>query len=131
MVQHHVHARVDVKDGVLGGFQLGSADVRHAVDHLALQVAQLHGVVVDDAQRAHARCGQIQQRRGPQPAGSDDQDAGIAQPALALQPDFRNESMAGITFKFLRGQRRARLHQGWQGGRRRGVQGLNQGNHAS
>ena len=81
-------------NGIPGGFQLGAANVPHAVDDLALQVAQLHGVVIDDAQRAHTRRSQIQQGRGAQAAGTNDQHTGVAQPPLPLQADLGDEGVA-------------------------------------
>ncbi len=93
-------------DSVLG--RPTSAD---AVDHLALEVAQIDRVVVDDTQRAHARRGQVEQRGGTEPAGADHKDPGILQAALTDDPDFRNDQVPGVTLHLLRAQAFGRFHQ--------------------
>jgi hypothetical protein len=50
VVQPDVHQRVEGRDGVPRRLDLRPAHVRHPVDDLALQVAEVNGVVVDDAQ---------------------------------------------------------------------------------
>src|SRR5690606_39733452 len=59
-----VHALQDGRDSHLGvefgngradGLGLGAADARHVVRDLALQIGQVHAVVVDDGDAADAR----------------------------------------------------------------------------
>ena len=79
----------------------GVPDVRRAVDHLALQVRQRHGVVVDHAQRADAGRGEIQQHRRAQAAGADHQHARAAERRLAGAADLAQHDVPGIAFEFL------------------------------
>ena len=57
----HGDRRVDPRDGVRGGLDLRPADVVHAVDDLTLQVGDVHHVIVDDADGAHTRRGEVEQ----------------------------------------------------------------------
>jgi hypothetical protein len=52
---------------------LGCAHARAVVRDLALQVGQVHGVVVDQRDAADAGRAQVQRHRRAQPAGADDQ----------------------------------------------------------
>ena len=70
-----------------GGIDLGPADVGGAVDDLPVEVAQVDGVVVDDAERADPRAGEVEGRRGTEAARPDAQDAGGPQALLAIGPD--------------------------------------------
>ena len=111
VVQPDVHQRVQGRDGVAGGLDLGPAHVRHAVDHLALQVAQVHVVVVDDAQGAHAGGGQVEQGRRAEAAGADHQDLGVLEAALADRADLRNDQVPGVALHLVRRQVRRRFDQ--------------------
>ncbi len=51
---------IEPRDRLAGAGCFRRADVGRAEDHLALQVRQRHRVVIDDAERADARGGQIQ-----------------------------------------------------------------------
>jgi hypothetical protein len=64
------------------------------MDDLALQIGMLDGVGIQDAERAHARSREIEQRRGSEPARADDEHAGIAQSTLTDDPDARKEQLA-------------------------------------
>ena len=66
--------RIEARDGVPRAFHLGTADVLRGVDHLTLEIGQRNGVVVDDAERADARRGEILQQRRAEPAGADDEN---------------------------------------------------------
>ena len=60
-----------------------------AVQDLALQVAEVDGVEVDDADGADAGRGQVHRHRRAEPAGADAQHLGGLQLLLPLHPDFR------------------------------------------
>ena len=98
--------RVERADFVSGALDLGTADIRRRVNDLALQIRQRHHVVVDDAERTHARGRQIHQRRRAETPGSDHQHARIAQRVLAGAADFAHHDVAGIAFKFVGAQHR-------------------------
>ena len=74
----HDDMRIEARDGVLRAFDLGPADVLRRVDHLALQVGQRNGVVVDDAERADAGRGEILQQRRAEAAGADDENPRVS-----------------------------------------------------
>ena len=125
-MQPDLHQRVQGGDGVTGGLDLGPAHIRDAVDHLALEVAQVHGVVVDDSQGSHSGGGQVQQRGRAEAAGADHEDLGVFQAALPDRPDFRDDEVPGVAFHFFRAQAVRGLHQ--RSGRRfPGLRGLRWG----
>ncbi|CAA0273514.1 Uncharacterised protein [Klebsiella oxytoca] len=66
------------------------------MDDLALQVAQVNIVVVDDPDGPHAGSGKVEEGRRAEPAGSDHQDAGVLQPALAECADLRNDEVPRV-----------------------------------
>ena len=110
----HVHVRVDLHDAVPGGLGLGPADVGLAVDDLALQVGLVDHVEVHDAERAHARGGQVQQRGGTQAAGAHAEHLGVLEPLLPGHPDVRDDQMARVAADLVHGQLSSRFDQRWQ-----------------
>ena len=72
------------------------------VDHLALQVRLVDLVVVDQAERADAGCGQVQGGRGAQAAGADQQHLGVEQLELSLDADLGQEGVPRIAHPLLR-----------------------------
>ena len=97
--------------GIDRGDRLGRAcHLRHAdpvgrVDHLALQVGEVHRIVVHHADRAHPRRGEIEQQRRAQTAGADHQDAGLQQLLLADAADFGQDDVPRIALELLFGHR--------------------------
>ncbi len=83
-------------DPVARGRDLRSADVVRAVDDLPLQVADIHGVEVDDPDGADARRGQIQGRRRSQSARADAQDTRRLETPLPFFPHLRQEEMPAV-----------------------------------
>jgi hypothetical protein len=57
-----------------------------AIDRLALEVAHVDRVVVDQHQRADARAGEVLQRRRADPAEADQRDRGPRQRRLPAPP---------------------------------------------
>ena len=74
----------------------GPADVRGAVDDLALEVGEIHDVEIHDADFADAGGGEIHGDGRAEAAGADAQDAGGANFLLARQPDFGQNQVARI-----------------------------------
>src|SRR5262249_39684840 len=68
--QIELHLGVNVWQALLGRLQLGAADVRGAVQHLALQVAEIDDVEIDQADAAAPRRGQVQTERRAETAGA-------------------------------------------------------------
>ncbi len=107
------HQRVDAREGVRGRGGLGPADVVHTVDHLALEVGGLDHVVVDHADRAHTRRGEVEQGRRPQPPGPDHEHPGGLEPALPEQPHLGDQQVPGVPRDLVAGERRRRLDERW------------------
>ena len=78
-----VDERVDLLDRVAGRLGLGPADVGLAVDDLALQVGLVDRVELDDAERADAGRGEVEQGGRAEPAGADHEHLGVLEPLLA------------------------------------------------
>ena len=68
--------------------RLGPADIRRAVEDLALEVGEVHRVEVHDAEPADAGGRQIHRDGRAESAGADAEHAGGANFLLALQPDL-------------------------------------------
>ena len=46
---NHVHVRVHSADGFFGGLSLRPTNIAHPMKNLALEVAQIYNIMVDDA----------------------------------------------------------------------------------
>jgi hypothetical protein len=71
------------------------------MDDLALQVAEIHRVVVAQGQLPDPAGGQIQRRWRTQSAHADDQYFGVQQALLALDTDLVQQDMATIAQQLL------------------------------
>ena len=100
-MQDDLDARVEAVDGFRGGLGLGPADIRGAVEDLALEVGEVHGVEVHDAELADAGGGEIHRDGRAEPARSDAEHAGGANFPLALQPDFGQTQMPRVAADFV------------------------------
>ena len=77
------------------------------MDDLALEVREVDLVVVDDAERADAGRGEVQRDGGSQAACAQQQDLGVEQLLLALEPDLGDEQVARVAVALL-GRKRTR-----------------------
>ena len=103
--------RVERADEVARALGLGAADVDGAVDHLPLKIADADRVVVDDADGADARCGEIRDHRAAETARADDQHLRRLELLLARSADAR----AGRDAAHSGASHRARTAQGFAG----------------
>jgi hypothetical protein len=102
-----VHVRLDVDlpvdqlQPLPGGFGLGHGllHVPLVVEHLALEVRDLHDVAVDEAQATHAGPGQGVGDDRPQGAAPDDEHPGRPQPPLPRLPDAWQQHLAVVSIK--------------------------------
>ena len=101
VVQDDLDVRVEAADGVRGGLGLGPANVRGAVDDLALEVGEVHRVEIHDAEFADARGGQVHRDGRAEPARADAEHAGGANFLLALQPHFGQNQMPRVAADFV------------------------------
>src|SRR6266849_5673834 len=96
--------RIEPLDRVGGAFRLGAADIRRAVQHLALQIGEADMIVVDHRQLADPGGGEIEKRRRADAAGADDEDARGLQLLLAGAAHFAQHDVAGVTLEFVGGE---------------------------
>ena len=87
-----------------GGVELLAPDVFGRVNDLALQIAGVHDVEVDQPQRANARCGQIKSQRRAQPAGAHAEHTRGFQLALALHAHLGQNQVARVAGEIVGGQ---------------------------
>jgi len=100
-VRDHVHVRVQRLDRALRGLDLRLADALRVVDHLALEVAEVDLVVVDDPERADAGRREVQGRGRAEPACADQQDLGLEQLLLPLQADLGDQEVPRVALPLL------------------------------
>ena len=67
------------------------------MEHLTLQVGDLHHVIIDDADRADPGRRQIQQCGAAESAGTHHQHPGIQQPSLTVDSDLGDDEVTRIT----------------------------------
>ncbi len=79
------------------------------MDDLALEVGQVDLIVVDDAQRPHARRGQIQRDRAAEPAGAEQQHLGVEQLLLTVGPNLGEQQVARVALALFGAQRARNL----------------------
>src|SRR5690606_7323694 len=71
-------------------------------------------VELHDAERAHARGGQVHQPRRTQSTGAHEEHLGVLQPLLPVHPHVGNDQVAGVPADLVDGELVGRLDQGWQ-----------------
>ena len=91
------------------GLDLALADPVGRVDDLALEVADVDDVEVDEADRADARGGEVERGRRTEAAGADEQRLRAEQPGLAGRADLRDQQVAAVALLLLGGQDDRRL----------------------
>jgi hypothetical protein len=95
-VPDHLDRRVHPSHRLGRRLGLQPADVGVRVDDLALQVARLDHVRVDDPEGPDAGRGEVEERRRPEATGADDEDPGRGQPLLPLPAHLREKHVARI-----------------------------------
>jgi len=90
------------------GTHITYIDKISTVDDLAVQVAQVHLVVVDDADRAHPRGGQIQRGWSAEAPRTNEQHTSGLETSLPLFPDFGKDQMTVIALLLVEGEQRGR-----------------------
>ena len=71
------------------------------MEHLPLQVGNVHDVAVNDTERPHAGGSEVERRRGAEPARAHEQDPGVEQLPLALDADLGDEDVAAVALGLL------------------------------
>ena len=96
-VEIHLAVGIDLEDAGLGRFDLGLAHPGGAVDHLALQIAVVNHVEIDNAQAAHTRRRQIEQQWRTQAAGANAKHRSGLEALLPLHPNLGKDQVPGKT----------------------------------
>src|SRR5207249_2349233 len=96
LVSHDFNIRIDIGDRFGGGGKFGASHILGAMDHLPLQVGEVHYIKVHQAELAHAGGGQVQGQGRPEPSGSDAKHLRLLQLQLALYPDFRHDQVPAV-----------------------------------
>ncbi len=74
------------------------------MDHLALQIGEVDGIVIDDADGADAGGGEIKQQRRPQATGPHHQHLGSQKLQLPVFADLIEDDVAGVAFQLAVGE---------------------------
>ena len=80
------------------------------MDDLALQIRLLDDVVVDDADRADAGRGQVQQRGCAETPRADHQHPRVLQPLLPVDTQIGDDEMTAVAGDLVAGQLGSRLN---------------------
>jgi len=88
LVEDNLDVRIEAVKGIMGGFSLGAAEVRAAMENLPVKVGQIHGVGIEYAEFADPGGGEVESHGRAEPARAQAKDAGSAYFVLALEPDF-------------------------------------------
>src|ERR1700730_3029361 len=94
---YDLDVRIDLRDRLSSGSQLGASDILGAMNHLALEIREVHNVKINDAQSADACRGEIKREGRAQSAGPDTEYLGSLQPELTLHADLRHDQVPAIT----------------------------------
>ena len=100
------------------GVELAAANVACGVNDLALQVARVDDVEIDQAQRADAGRGQVERERRAETAGANAEHARSLEFLLALDANFGQDEMARVAGEIVASQLGQR---GWGNGDRHGT----------
>src|SRR5581483_453483 len=95
-IGNHVDIGIERLDGLTGGFGLVLTYALGIMQNLALQIAIIDDIGINNAKRSHARRGQIIGRRRSQAAGADQQYPRVEQLKLSLLAHFRDEQVTAI-----------------------------------
>ena len=80
------------------------------MNDLAVQIAHVHGVVVDDGDGAHPGGGQVEQGWGAQATSTDTAHVGVGKPLLLFRPETGEAELASIPGIPVRGRHLIHTH---------------------
>ena len=93
----NLHVGVKGAKRFFRGFDLGPANIFGCVKNLALEVAHINGIVVDEPKATYAGGGQIQGCWRAQASCPNDQHTGFTQPLLAFHPNVGQADVPSMT----------------------------------
>src|SRR5207249_7495134 len=91
---------IDVAELVGGGLALGTANVLHSKDDLPLEVRDVDGIEIDEAESADAGGGEVERQRRAESAGADNQHLRALEPLLPVETDLGHDDVARIAREF-------------------------------
>ena len=97
----HVDVWVERLDRGPGRGGLGDADPVGRVDHLALEVGSVDHVVVHEPDRADAGRGEVERGRRAEPARAEQEDLGVEESDLPVDPDLGQKRVARVAVALL------------------------------
>ena len=103
-MRHELDVRVHLAQALDRGVDLGAADVRVAVEQLAVQVRLVDDVEVDQAQATDAGGGEVHPERRTETAGADHQHLGGLELQLPLGTDLGHDEVPAVAEDLLRTQ---------------------------
>ena len=80
---------------------LGPADIVCAVQYLSVQVGDIHDIELHQADGADSSGREVEGDRRAKSARADEQDAGSAQPELAVYADLRQRQVPAVARDFV------------------------------
>jgi hypothetical protein len=92
---------IDLADAVPGGVQFFATDVFGAVENLALEVGEIDGISVDEAESTDPCCGEVEADGRSKSTGSDAEDASCFEAFLSFKSYFGHDEMPGVTCDFV------------------------------
>ena len=95
-VHHDLDRRIHRGQSIARRFQLPFADVGRVVDHLAVQVARIHGIEIDKTEGADSSRGEIHRRRCAQPSRADAKNSSRFQLALTIDANLRHDQVPAV-----------------------------------
>ena len=81
--------------------RLVETDTLAGVQDLALQIAPINHIVVDQGQCPNSGRSEIQRSGRTQPTGTDNQDPALQQGVLSFQADLGQQQMAGVALPLI------------------------------
>src|SRR3990172_7551336 len=96
LVRDDLHIVVQRLKGLLRGIRLEHADAACVMRYLALEIGHLDPVVVDHADRPHARGRKIVSERRTEPSGSHEPHLGLKDLLLALASHFGKQDVPAV-----------------------------------
>jgi len=87
---------IQLLQAILGGLQLGAADVAHPEEDLAVQVAPVHDIEVHETETTHAGGGEVQGGGAAETARPDHEDLRVLEALLALEANLGEDEVAAV-----------------------------------
>jgi len=95
----HRDIGVDLAHDPFNHVDLGRADISLGIEYLTLEIGAADNVIINHAQPANTRSGEILDRGAANPASTNDQDMRVQQANLPRPANLLQDDMAGVAIK--------------------------------